>query len=394
MTGWQTPTHAPPTSYQEAPAAVGAWLRRRLPAAGSAGYAQSGYGQQQQYAAPPPQHEEPVHEQAPRRRRPSHLRPSRPGPQPHSYQFADPAAPWLRADPASGRAGLPGTCSAAPGPAPAAADSGRAAGRAAVGGRRRRGERLRDATGAQAGRRTRHRPRGDLRHRRRRPDPQAGRARGRPRQARRRCARLCPDGVHEQAPQPAEAGAVEPPAEPAPQAPAVPAQAGPAPAAPAPTAPAPAAAPPAAAPPAAAPPAPAASTRRARAPAATGVARPAAVGQPAGRALCQARDHRAALPRSPGHRPADGRVAADVGSADDGGRGRRDLNSEASRPDESQLRSTRRREAIVPPVLRASRDRSAQGASDAERESSIPRTERSPTTTPSIWASRSTPTAA
>jgi 2-oxoglutarate dehydrogenase E2 component (dihydrolipoamide succinyltransferase) len=88
--------------------------------------------------------------------------------------------------------------------------------------------------------------------------------------------------VHEQAPQPAQAGpaqadAVEPPAEPAAQAPAVPAQAGPAPAAPAQVAAPPAAPPAPPAPPAPAPPAP-----PAPAPAATAVARPQAVSQPVG----------------------------------------------------------------------------------------------------------------
>ena len=59
VTGWQTPTHAPPTSYQEAPAAPAPGYDGGYQQQAQPGYAQSGYGQQQ-YAAPPPQHEEPA----------------------------------------------------------------------------------------------------------------------------------------------------------------------------------------------------------------------------------------------------------------------------------------------------------------------------------------------
>jgi 2-oxoglutarate dehydrogenase E2 component (dihydrolipoamide succinyltransferase) len=279
VTGWQTPTHAPPTSYQEAPATSvpgydGGYQQQAQP-----GYAQSGYGQQR-YSAPEPQHEEQA-QPAPPQPEPAQAPPA----QPHSYQFAEPqphsyeptqhpdepafqapaqqpqAQPQQPPIPAEPQAEQP---SAAPDGAEnayvtplvrkLAAEHGidlAAISGTGVGGRIRKQDVL-EAARAKRG------------------DEAPGFA----------------QTVHEQAPQPAEAGAVAPPAEAAPQAPAVPAQAGPAPAAPAPAA-APSATPPAAPP--AAPPAPAAGppaappapAQPAPAPAATAVARPAAAGQPA-----------------------------------------------------------------------------------------------------------------
>jgi pyruvate dehydrogenase E2 component (dihydrolipoamide acetyltransferase) len=285
VTGWQTPTHAPPTSYQEAPAAPGydgGYQQQAQP-----GYAQSGSGQQQ-YAAPEPQHEEPV-QPAPQQPAPQQPAPQQPAPQqpeqsqaapaqPHSYQFADPqphsyesaqhpaepafqapaqqpqAQPQQQPVPAEPQAEQPSATAegaenayVTPLVRKLASEHGidlAAISGTGVGGRIRKQDVL-EAARAKRG------------------DDAPGFA----------------QTVHEQAPQPAQAGAVEPPAEAAPQAPAVPAQAGPAPAAPAPAA-APPAAPPAPAQPAPAQPAPAQpAPAQAPAPAATGVARPAAAGQ-------------------------------------------------------------------------------------------------------------------
>ncbi len=256
VTSWQTPTHAPPTSYQEAPAAThqpgydgGGHQQDQQP---GYGYAQpdyaSGYGQQPQYAAPEPQHDEPVHDQPaqpePQQAAPAQAAPAEPRsyefaePQPHSYEPSQhPAEPAFQA-PAFQPQQAPAPAPAAPQAQEPSAiaesaenayvtplvrklaaehgiDLGAIAG-TGVGGRIRKQDVL-EAARAKRG------------------DEAPGFA----------------QPVYEQAPQPAQAGAVEPPAEPAAQAPAAAPVAAPpaAPAAPAP--PAPPAAPAAPAPPAA-----------------------------------------------------------------------------------------------------------------------------------------------
>ncbi len=273
-TGWQAPTHAPPTSY-EAPAAPpqpgydGGGQPQGYGYSQPAGY-DSGYGQQQ-YAAPEPQHEEPTQGQAPPPAQPAEsaepappAQPAQPSAAPGSYQFAEPEPHGY--DPAQHPAEpaftapafqphqpeVPAAPQAGPGQEPSAGESAENAyvtplvrklaaehgidlttiAGTGVGGRIRKQDVL-DAARAKRG------------------DDAPG---------------FAQPVVQEQAPQPAPAGAVEAPAEPAP---AVPAQAGPAPAAPAP-APAPAA-PAAPAPVAAAAPA---------APAAARAPQPEAGGQP------------------------------------------------------------------------------------------------------------------
>ncbi len=72
-------------------------------------------------------------------------------------------------------------------------------------------------------------------------------------------------------------------------------------------------------------------------------------------------------PAAQGDRQADGRVAAGLGPAHHGGRGRRHLDRPAARLGEGRLRRPRGREAVVPAVLRQGGDRRAQGAPVAQR---------------------------
>jgi pyruvate dehydrogenase E2 component (dihydrolipoamide acetyltransferase) len=269
VTGWQTPTHAPPTSYSSPPAASpppgndGGAHRQDQPAA----YAQPGYGygQQPQYGEPQqaqPQQAQPQQAQ-PQQAEPQQAEPARPEPapeapaQPPSYQFADPqphsyesaqhpAEPTFEAPAQQPQAQPQQAPVLEPQAEPpsGASDGADGAENAYVTPLVRKlaaehGIDLATITGTGVGGRIRKQ---DV--------LEAGRAK------RGDEAPGFAQTVHEQAPQPAQAGAVEPPAEPAaqapaepaPQAPAVPAQSGPA------AAPAPATAPPAAP---AAPPAPA-----------------------------------------------------------------------------------------------------------------------------------------
>jgi pyruvate dehydrogenase E2 component (dihydrolipoamide acetyltransferase) len=265
--GWQTPTHAPPTSYQEAPAAPQqpGYDGGASQPPGRYEYSQPDYGQQQ-YAAPEPQHAEPAHDQPaqpePQQAPAAHGSYEFSEPQPHSYESAQhPAEPAFQPHQPSSAPEAPQAEQPEQADEPSAAaesaenayvtplvrklaaehdiDLGTISG-TGVGGRIRKQDVL-EAARAKRG------------------DDAPGFA----------------QTVHEQAPQPAQAGAVEPPAEPAAQAPVVPAQAAPAPTAPAPAAPAPAATP------AAAPAAPAPAAPAAPAPAAAPAAAAAAPSAPA-----------------------------------------------------------------------------------------------------------------
>ncbi len=74
----------------------------------------------------------------------------------------------------------------------------------------------------------------------------------------------------------------------------------------------------------------------------------------------------AAAPAS-GHRPADDRVAADVGTAHDRAGGRHHPRRAPARPREGRLRAPRGRQAHLPAVLREGGDRGAQEVPRAER---------------------------
>jgi pyruvate dehydrogenase E2 component (dihydrolipoamide acetyltransferase) len=276
---WQTPTHAPPTSYQEAPAAPpppgydgGGQPQHHEPAYGSAqpGYA-SGYGQPQ-YAAPEPQRDETTQ---PARPEPQQVAPFQTPPTHGPYEFAEPEPHGYDpaqhpAEPAFQAPALqPQQPPAQQAPPPAQAEEPSAGADGAENAyvtplvrklAAEHGIDLAAVAGTGVGGRIRKQ---DVLEaaRAKRGDEAPGFA----------------QTVHEQAPQPAQAGAVEPPPEPAAQAqaqaPAVPAQAGPAPA-PA----APAAAPPA--PPAPPAPAPAAPAPAAPAPAAARAVQAETGGQP------------------------------------------------------------------------------------------------------------------
>ena len=106
----------------------------------------------------------------------------------------------------------------------------------------------------------------------------------------------------------------------------------------------------------------------------------------------QARHDREDDPAAQGHRPADGRVAAGLGAADHGRRGRRHQDLAAARPGQGRLPGPRGRQALVPAVLRPGRRRGAQDLPDGQREHR--RRRRSPTTARRTSASPSTPSAA
>ena len=126
-----------------------------------------------------------------------------------------------------------------------------------------------------------------------------------------------------------------------------------------------------------------------RQPAAAGAGRAAApAAEPA------ARHDREDDPAAQGDRQADGRVAAGLGPADHGRRGRRHPIARLRDRAKADFAGPRGREAVVPAVLRAGRGRGAQGAPVGQRRRSTPRRARSPTTTPSTSASRWTPSRA
>ena len=68
------------------------------------------------------------------------------------------------------------------------------------------------------------------------------------------------------------------------------------------------------------------------------------------------------------HRQADGRVAAGLGPADHGGRGRRHQDRPAAGHGQGRVRAARGRQAQLPAVLRAGRRRGAQGPPDGQRQ--------------------------
>ncbi len=107
-----------------------------------------------------------------------------------------------------------------------------------------------------------------------------------------------------------------------------------------------------------------------------------------------ARHHPADVAAAPGHRQADGGVAADLGPAHHRGRGGRDQHRPAPRAGQGSVPGARGRQADLPAVLRPGRGGGAEDAPGAQRGHQRRDARRSPTTTPSTSASRSTPSAA
>ena len=250
--------------------------------------------------------------------------------QPSPSRHQPAGSPSRRQQPAASRGRSPAPAQAAA-PTPHQQPRRPPTARAAVQWRRAR---LRHPAGPQARRRARRRPRRAAGHRRRRPDPQAGRA-GRRVEARR----------------PASAQRTGSPA---------------------------------------ASPHPAAAAPAAPHPAAPG---PDDAGRGVAAARCAARTEKMTRLRKVIAKR-HGRVAAGLGAAHHGRRGRRHPDRPPADRGQGRVRGPRGRQALLPAVLREGRRRGAQGVPELNAAHRHRRRARSPTTTPSTWASPSTPSAA